>query len=55
MFKIFITARALAETCMNEGEKERKDQSKWFRVLARQRKIYTIYKRTAQLNQINCL
>lgn len=42
MFKIFITARALAETCMNEGEKERKDQSKWFRVLARQRKIYTI-------------
>lgn len=42
MFKVFITAKALADTCLNEGDKDRQDQSKWFRILSRQREIYTI-------------
>ena len=42
MFKVFITAKALADTCLNEGQKDLKEQSKWFRILSRQREIYTI-------------
>ena len=42
MFKVFITAKALADTCLNEGKKDRNEQSKWFRILSRQMEIYTI-------------
>lgn len=42
MFKVFITAKALADVCLSEGDKERSQQSKWFRILSRQKEIYTI-------------
>lgn len=42
MFRIYITAKALAEVCLQEQSKEYKDQSAWFRILCRQDEIYTI-------------
>lgn len=42
MFRIYITAKALADACLQEQSKEYKEQSSWFRILCRQNKIYTI-------------
>lgn len=41
MFSIYISASALANAYLQEGEKPYKEQSEWFRVLRKQSRIYT--------------
>lgn len=42
MFRIFITAKALADAYLQDGSKSYEEQSEWFHILRKQREIYTI-------------
>lgn len=42
MFRIYITAEALADACLQEQSRPYSEQSTWFHILRKQNKIYTI-------------
>lgn len=42
MFRIYITAKALADVCLQEQSKTYSEQSAWFHILCKQKAIYTI-------------